>query len=553
MRRTLAFLPLLCALALSCRDRPSGPAPARSAAPRDGFDGLTVDLTPDPDRGVLVVGLRLSGPRAASTNELAVARAWAGTHGETTVGAVYARDDLGDLPVEIRPADGGPDRLFALGRAPQGDLLVRYQARANAEASSFALRVQQDRMSGVGHAFLLLPRLPGSVPTRLRWHTAALGRGADAASSLGFGAEVTAPATTEELSHAVYVAGKLWLEEDAKDAGDRVVMLGNPAIDGRSALAQSILIEAHVANVFDPRAPATRDRFTFFFVAEPGLGRGEDGAYLTRSLGVWFDAGRPLDASLRIVVAHELAHRFLGGEVRLVEPGGAEAAWFTEGFAVHFAREALLESTLITPAEFAADLRRTLGDASGSLPESYRRGARWAAALDAAVRRASKGARSLRDVVRDLVARARREQQPALPVAALREALGAEAGGVLDRLSARPDAPVDVPRDAFGPCFRRIDREVRVFELGFDRAAVSGGPAAVVRDLVPGSAAEKAGVRAGALVLSAKVPFEQAALGEGKAEVQLLLAERQGSRKVHYRPVATRHETDWEPTGQSCR
>jgi hypothetical protein len=32
-------------------------------------------------------------------------------------------------------------------------------------------------------------------------------------------------------------------------------------------------------------------------------------------------------------------------------------------------------------------------------------------------------------------------------------------GADLDRLRAQPDAPVDLPEDAFGPCFRRAGKK----------------------------------------------------------------------------------------------
>jgi hypothetical protein len=99
-------------------------------------------------------------------------------------------------------------------------------------------------------------------------------------------------------------------------------------------------------------------------------------------------------------------------------------------------------------------------------------------------------------------------------VAALHEALGADAGAALDRLAARPDEPVALPGDAFGPCFRKTAREARVFELGFDREGPLG-QAVVIRGLVKGSAAERAGVKEGSLVLSAKVPAEGTALAGG--------------------------------------
>src|SRR5262249_44109785 len=100
---------------------------------------------------------------------------------------------------------------------------------------------------------------------------------------------------------------------------------------------------------------------TFVLVAQPGLGARE-GAYLARSVSVWFDARQPLDGALDLVVAHEMVHRFLGGSVRLAGRGGREATWFSEGFTVHFARRVLFDAGLLAPAAFVADVNRTVGD-----------------------------------------------------------------------------------------------------------------------------------------------------------------------------------------------
>ena len=280
-------------------------------------------------------------------------------------------------------------------------------------------------------------------------------------------------------------------------------------------------------------------------VAQPGLGGGREGAYLTRSLGVWFDARQPLDGALDLVVAHELVHRFLGGSVRLLEPGGREAAWFSEGFTVHFARRVLLDAGLVAPAAFVADVNRTLGEGANGeerLPAEYRRGALYAAWFDAAIRRASRGRRSLGDVVRDLLAGG----SASLPVTALRDAfareIGPEGAAAVDRLEARDDTPVDLPGDTFGPCARRSVRERTAFEIGFDRRSLDGKPA-LIRGIVKGSAAEHAGVREGALVLSARIPVEAEALGRSRAKVDLLFAD---GKRVRYAPVGKRRETTWE-------
>jgi predicted metalloprotease with PDZ domain len=538
-------------VAPGCHGRGAG-AGAADAGAEAAFAGITLDLRPDPDHREVAVEVRVSGERAAAVREITVARRWADTRAADVVDTPRARDAEGEIPLARQPDDGGTDEVYTLARAPAGgEVTIRYRARAAVDhpgqagaggRSRLALRVGPDRMTGVGHAFLVLPRLDERLPARIRTHVEALGRGADAVSSFGFGAEVAASATSEELSHAVYLAGMIWREADPGGSGTQLFVLGNPPIDTRKALDHALAARTAVDGFF--RAQAA-DPLTFVLVAQPGLGRGHDGAYLGRSLGVFVDAEQPLDGALDLIVAHELTHRFLGGALRVVGPDGREAAWFSEGFTVHFARRALLDAGLLSPADYVADVRRTLGAGDERLPAEYRRGALHAAALDAELRRASQGRRSLDDVVRALLASA----PGALPVSALRDASARELGPTgadrVDRLAAGDEAPVDLPDDAFGPCVRRVSRAA--FDLGFDRRSLSLSPAVVV-GLSPGSPAARAGLREGALVTRARIPSEADALGPARAEVELVLA---GGKRVRFHPVGSRREKVWEPA--DCR
>jgi predicted metalloprotease with PDZ domain len=234
----------------------------------------------------------------------------------------------------------------------------------------------------------------------------------------------------------------------------------------------------------------------------------------------------------------------VGGAVRLVDADGHDAAWFAEGFTVHFARRALLDADLARPGELLPDLRRTLGEVAPGeepLPPDYRRGAQWAALLDASVRKHSNGARGLEHVIHDLVARARVEGKLRLPLAALRDALGPKAGADLDRLAAHPYAAFDLPDTAFDPCFRRVSRETSGFDLGF--AGLHAG-AGVVHEVVRGSAAFRAGVREGMVVISSRVPEERDAL-QG-AEVELRVEAKRKPRTLRYRPLGKKTVTAWE-------
>jgi predicted metalloprotease with PDZ domain len=567
----------------ACREHRGAAVDAGPAEP--AWPGLTLDLTPDPAAGAVDVAIRLSGDAAAKVTSLDVARTWADTRGADAVQAVTARDGDGDLPLRDGP-EGGPDRLYVPTRAPRGgELAIRYRARANGDTSRFGLHLGRDRQSGVGHAFLLLPRLASAVPVRIRWHLEALGPGAAAATSFGVGPLVVTRATSEELGQAAYLAGPTHVEEPlpslpsaaaAADAGaspapaPRLVVLGAPAFDTRAAFYWSASALATVGRFFERPAVAAApaaDPFSFLLVAQPGLGGDHDGAALTGSFALWFDEGRAFDAGLKSVVAHELTHRYLGGALRLEDESGHEAAWFSEGFTVHLARRWLLESGMVTPRDVLGDLRRTMDDraspgrleacaaSSGARSQDdYRRGARYAALTDAAIKRASSGQRGIDDLVRELLARGRAERRAAFPVSVFREAvqreLGDAGGATFDEVITRGE-PAPLPDDAFGPCFRRVSREESFFELGFDRRSLLKTPA-IVTGVVHGSAAEKAGLHEGALVLLARVPGEDTVTlrGARKAEVVLTIAGRGSGKKIRYRPWTKRPVVSWE--AQEC-
>ncbi len=580
---SLRLLGITFALALgACGSRGGASADAGAAEP--AWPGLTLDLTPDPAAGAVDIAIRLSGDAAAKVTSLDVARTWADTRGADAVLHVVARDGGGDLPLRDGPEDG-PDRLYVPARAPRGgELAIRYRARANGDTSRFGLRLSRERLSGVGHAFLLLPRIEGAVPVRIRWHLDALAPGASAATSFGAGSIVITRATSEELGQAAYLAGPTHVEEplpslpSQDDAGaqpspaaiPRLVVLGAPAFDTRAAFYWSKSALDTLGRFFERPAVAAEkpaDPFSFLLVAEPGLGADHDGAALTGSFALWFDEARAFDAGLKSVVAHELTHRYLGGDLRLDEENGKEAVWFSEGFTVHLARRWLLESGMVTPRDVLGDLRRTMDDkaspghlaacaasSGGRSQNEYRRGARYAALTDSAIKKASSGQRGIDDLVRELLARGRALHSKAFPVRVWRDAvqreLGDTGGATFDQVITRGE-PAELPEDAFGPCFRRVSREEEVFDLGFDRRSLVKTPS-VVMGVLRGSAAEKAGLREGALVLSASVPGEDEAAPRAgkKAEVVLTIAGKGGGKKIRYRPWAKRRVVSWE--AQEC-
>ena len=119
---------------------------------------------------------------------------------------------------------------------------------------------------------------------------------------------------------------------------------------------------------------------------------------------------------------------------------------------------------------------------------------------DAAIRAASKGRRSLDDVVKELYRRETAKQPYGIPqwLELVGKELGpARAKADYDHMAA--GGLLKPPAEAFAPCFSVVSHPARPFELGFARSSLND--ARVVKDLVPGSAADKAGVRNGDVIV----------------------------------------------------
>jgi hypothetical protein len=123
--------------------------------------------------------------------------------------------------------------------------------------------------------------------------------------------------------------------------------------------------------------------------------------------------------------------------------------------------------------------------------------------------------------------------------------VAAEVAPAFAQVEAREEPTLELPEGAFSPCLRRRVRERSSFGLGFDRRSLEVTPA-LVRGLQPGSAAERAGVRDGALVLRSRLPPE----GDVRGEVELVFAD---GKRVRYAPTETKRTSVWEPVDDPAR
>jgi predicted metalloprotease with PDZ domain len=251
--------------------------------------------------------------------------------------------------------------------------------------------------------------------------------------------------------------------------------------------------------------------------------------------------------------------------------GGLSQSWFGEGLAVHYQRLLPYRAGLISPEAFLEDLNSTaaryytnalIGTPNDRITEGfwkdtrirvlpYDRGSMYFASVDAQIRAASQGKRSLDDMVRTMLAE-RRAGHP-MDLALWKTLLGKELGAKgLAEFDAMLAGGIAVPpSDAFGPCFERVTKPLKRFDLGFD-PLVLATPERVVRGLKPGSAAALAGLRDGDRVLNR---FPQDALQGDQSRTVTLEIERGGSKlSITYLP---RGETvdayQWQAVpGQTC-
>jgi len=445
---------------------------------------------------------------------------------------VTASDRAGRLPL-VR--GGGRDLELAATRDVVGTVTLRYRARSvpvSVEGGGrFALRHDATGIGGLGQAFLVLPELRRVRRVRIEWGQpveCGAGAGGGGLSSFGSGSVmIDATSGLDTLRSAVYFFGRPRVVTAAEGAAHvRTAWFGAPVFDVAAAAAWAARAYAAERALF---ADDDSGDYALFARVVPSLGDRSNGVGQPDSLLLAIGPRTALGPRLRINIAHEMLHRWLGLRVRLAGPDGS-SFWFSEGFTVYYANVVMLRAGLVTPDEFLAELnlaatrqlanpysaatndaiRRDFfaSDAVSVVP--YTRGALYAAELDASIRRASRGARRLDDVMRELERAARAAHAAAgLPGDALRKLVVRELGQAgadrYDAVIVRGGQPAP-PRDAFGPCFAGEPHAVATYELGFDERLSLVEPRAI-RKLVAGSAAARAGLVEGDRLVSLESRF----------------------------------------------
>jgi predicted metalloprotease with PDZ domain len=155
------------------------------------------------------------------------------------------------------------------------------------------------------------------------------------------------------------------------------------------------------------------------------------------------------------------------------------------------------------------------------------RGSLYLSILNAKIRAASAGKRSVDDMIAALAERERRgaTADGAVWLDLASRGIGAQARRDYDAMLAGSVMLAD--SNTFGPCFERTSARLRRFELGFDARALSRQPR-IVHGIVHGSAAEHAGLHDGDEILG---PVDIEPL-EDNQDAILTLAVRRGGETL---------------------
>ena len=457
--------------------------------------------------------------------------------------------------VALKSRDDQPSGLMYFrdwyaGRAVAGTVIIRYRVpitnalNSRGAAPPLELRTEDGGFSADASTFLVLPDSDATYRIALRWNFAALGPKAVGLSTLGAGNVSAAPAdrSAQRGLNGLYdsglylMGGRVHVYPSPLPAdGFMSAWQGTPPFDAAALMRWTQSLYGSYLRFF--RAPPRQPYEVFL---RRNLINAGGGVEVGRSFVGTFDKQTNAQ-DFKLTLAHEMVHTFVGG---LDTPAGLLSSWYAEGLAVYYERVLPWRAGLIPTAAFLDDLNKTAAryytDRLNDTPNNqiparfwadtrvrvlpYDRGSLYFAQLNAEIRRRTHGKRSLDDLVLRMIVR-RRQRQPVDEAAwssLLRRTLGSRG---VDQFGAMMNGKVVLPAtDAFGPCFERTTAPLRRYELGFD-SQVLMEPSRIVRGLIPGSAAARAGLRNGDRLVK---PLPQDAIQADQAATLTLLIERNG-------------------------
>jgi predicted metalloprotease with PDZ domain len=434
---------------------------------------------------------------------------------------------------------------------PNAPLVVRYELVPDdtgvvTNPRYFHAMVHHDWLQLVGQYALVLPDLgDGPMATQIAWRD--LPAGWTVATSFGRGITQQRNLTSDQLRDGLFVAGQWRMH--------RTLVHGRPvftAMRGQWEFTDSAF-GALVARVVAVERDFWRDNDAPYYLVTiiPSL-HDRGGTRLENSFEIFLDSSYALDGRVTHLLAHEMFHEWNGG--LLHGPDGPEQTlkWFSEGFTDYFAGALIHQRGVVSDSENVADINNRLRryalspvrDSSYALimreywndndvrQLPYDRGALLAWYLDRSIRTASRGTRTLGDVMRRLAAH-RALVSLGVTRGAIAGALRPELGAGIDTtLDALLDARRPIPLDsaALGPCYHLVTDTVPRFAIGFNLGRSTR--TRIVSGVDSGGAAFRAGLRNGQ-----KLKGWSIYNGDPTHDAVLTVQEDSAARKIVFRPA----------------
>ena len=438
-------------------------------------------------------------------------------------GDVAAADAEGPLPIKIIE---GPDdgkgffrwRLFSAGRKTRGEIVLRYSAPIVPALSprrpgpSYDLRGFAGGVAGAGASFLILPKeTERRFQVQWKWDLTELSPESEGVSTLGRGDRTTVK-TPMEIMMTFFLAGPLSsYPEDAGTAPFNAFWMGTPNFDALADAAWAARSYAVLMKFF-----GETDLPPYFLLCRPHPNSRDGGA--ATSNGFFLEYGIPPQetSTRRIMFTHEMLHHFIG----MLNGESGTVSWYGEGIVEFYECWLPYRAGLISADEFLKEVQKDLelyyGNPRRALPNDkvaaeywkdsivqhipYMRGKTYFIDVNAKITAASGGKRTLDDLLKAMLES--RKNGTGHDTARWLALIEAELGpaGVRDFEDHLAGKLIVPPSDAFGPEFERVSYEMTPFELGFPDRLLLNLPAAV-NGLVAGSAAARAGLREGDVVV----------------------------------------------------
>jgi len=424
-------------------------------------------------------------------------------------------DSKGDVAVIV--ADEGGNRFWRAGRAVEWPVVVHYTALVpptrTVAGPPIDLRTFAGGVSMGGQGFLALPADNRPYRIRLRWDLSTLASGSTAVTGLGEG-DLETVAPLGSLQRIFYLAGPLGRFPERGDvSGFSAFWLGEKdSVNMRGEMAWGADAYEKLRRFFHD---STARNYRFFTRVLPESATSGGTASINSFMlqvpkptrGNTPDGASTLS---RGTMVHEMIHGWVGGI-----NGSGNTQWFGEGATTYFTARTELKLSLIPLEALAREYTNLSRDyypnpyrnvsadsASGAFWFSkegeripYARGSLYFMDLNARIKKASGGRRSLDDVMFALFAK-RAASGPLTTdafLAAVAGELGPSAVAEFDSIVVRGTKTIVLAPDTFGPCFTGRTTTVPVPDFFYRRNETRR----IVTGLRSESAAFQAGLRDG--------------------------------------------------------